>query len=291
MSIFSKLFAKSEVTQQDVNNASSRYLFSENMAKMIWSTSYCYSVAFPDTLSNGQQLYKVYEAMSIVPKFTKKNYQNLIIGEPLHFVRDGERVAIFQKNNKIGYINEGKGEKMSKNFLDRNDVIVGFLAMVKEDTQEIRAHIAYYMDKDGRKENYDLNTILNEVKERSFVEIDMDPPNQGTVHLPFVVGEKTLYFLDTKYGICIITTKQPKYKKLKVGEDVSLVKEPKNPADKNAIMILQGKERLGYIYRGAYQDFFNKAISENDPIVAKLIRNSSNEHGKLAMSIGVYKKF
>ncbi|MDE6500715.1 MAG: HIRAN domain-containing protein [Ruminococcus sp.] len=64
--------------------------------------------------------------------------------------------------------------------------------------------------------------------------------------------------------LCQIRGQEPDISKLKVGQEVSLLPEPQNQYDKNAIAVYHENDKIGYLYRGYVQDIANRFNNDID---------------------------
>lgn len=274
-----------EALNTPVTPSNSKSLFTEDVAQKIWHCCKIPEIVFPDVLNNGQTLYKAYSSLKIEYIISKKDFLSLVCGEPLYFAKEqtNNRIAIYQKNLKIGYVNE-KGEKMTREFLDRNDIVVGFFSYIYAEKKEARAHIAYYRDKSNSASTYDLSGVLEEIKLKAYIKVDTTP-DKGEIKIPLKIDNKTLYCIDTRYNIYIV--KEPKFGKLKVAQDLILAQEPGNTADPQAVMVLQKSEKLGYMYKES-RDLANIAIQNKNHIIAKLVLLQPDEQIRLRMVYAFY---
>lgn len=71
-------------------------------------------------------------------------------------------------------------------------------------------------------------------------------------------------------------------------EEVELVQEPTNAYDKNAVMVMFGDVKLGYLFKGRLQDAVNKAIRSGSDFSAYVIDvNREAPDGKKIIQIVV----
>lgn len=74
----------------------------------------------------------------------------------------------------------------------------------------------------------------------------------------------------------------------KIGQPLTLLFEPNNKYDANAIRIMIDNMPVGYVYRGKIQDMIHDFIRKGDPVIAKL-SFIDNENGRATMAVAFYK--
>lgn len=81
------------------------------------------------------------------------------------------------------------------------------------------------------------------------------------------------------------------YKELKIGANLTLVKDQNNAHDKNAIKVYYENKHIGYIHKNHIQEMFNN-YSENESFIIETKLNSIDEANcRLQLQIGFYQKF
>lgn len=72
------------------------------------------------------------------------------------------------------------------------------------------------------------------------------------------------------------------------GKQICFEQEPNNPYDKNAVVVLMGGKKIGYVYRGQIQDMLNDWFRKGFEVGAHLNRIDVNKN-KVTFKIGFYK--
>lgn len=110
----------------------------------------------------------------------------------------------------------------------------------------------------------------------------------GSVYFPKNFGSLSFAKKFDAVKVCIITTKRPNFRNIKLGENVLLVPEPTNAYDRNAIMILSRTQKLGYIYRNGIQDILNEKFREGCVVVGSVVSKEAKSD-YIKIDIVVYK--
>lgn len=224
-----------------------------------------YWTTFPKKLGNGQTLYKTYVKNPIEPAVsTPTEYNKLSLGEPLKFIVEDateHTVAIYQGRIKVGYIEKDTSRHMACEYLERGDLVFGFLSHIDPAAGSLKMIIAFY--KDSRKEKIylglDYSDMIDEIRKKAKIVIDYthkeDTEPYHTQKISMERGDKTLYLIDKRYGIYIHDSNDSKYdfSALKLGAKVSIQREPSNEVDKKAVVVKQSGKRIGYLYSDMQQ--------------------------------------
>lgn len=128
---------------------------------------------------------------------------------------------------------------------------------------------------------------------------------QKTIDKPFLISKEdraslilpdsgyTLKYHYTDIDICWFLDK---YKIPKggfnPGNRVIFVQEPKNPHDKNAVLLMFAPQRapIGYLRRGKIQDMVNDYIKHGDKVVARVSFYRFNPVPEMKIDIAFFKK-
>lgn len=70
--------------------------------------------------------------------------------------------------------------------------------------------------------------------------------------------------------ICIIDGSEPDFSALHLKDKLTLMQEPGNEYDPDAVVIYDGDVKLGYCYRGIGQDMTNDFLSKGNTVLAEL---------------------
>ena len=98
-----------------------------------------------------------------------------------------------------------------------------------------------------------------------------------------------LYKYYSRIEICVIEGKEPDFSALHAGDRLELKQEKSNKFDLNAVAVYDGRQRIGYLFRGIGQDMSNDFINHGNIIVAYLSEINAKEK-RLTMNIAYYRK-
>lgn len=106
---------------------------------------------FPSELENGQRLYKVYKQVDIcVISGQEPSFFTLKMGAKLVFMQepanryDSRAVAVYDENQKLGYLYRGVGQDMTNDFIDKGNVILARLTHIDRVNKILKMDVAYY---------------------------------------------------------------------------------------------------------------------------------------------------
>ncbi len=133
-------------------------VFASKRYRAIESKPQQYQFYFPSELPNGERLYKQYDYIEIcIINGEEPDFKTLNIGDKLTFIKqptnmyDPRAIAIYNKNQKLGYVSRGIGQDMTHDFLDQGNPILAELSAVDKKQKKLKMHIAYYYT---RKQGY-----------------------------------------------------------------------------------------------------------------------------------------
>ena len=260
-----------------------------------------YWTTFPKKLGNGQTLYKTYVKNPIEPAIsTPAEYNKLSLGEPLKFIVEDateHTVAIYQGGIKVGYIEKDTSRHMTCEYLERGDLVFGFLSHIDPAAGSLKMIIAFY--KDSRKEKtylgLDYSDMIDEIRKKAKIVIDYthkeDTEPYHTQKISMERGDKTLYLIDKRYGIYIHDSNDSRYdfSALKLGAKVSIQREPSNEVDKKAVVIKQSGKRIGYLYSDM-QQLANEFLTSSGEVSGHLVDiEDSGKRIKIYIALLFYK--
>lgn len=242
---------------------------------------------FPERLNNKQKLYKTYNRMDI-DNVAVDQAEQLSYSEPLRLkqLKSGA-VSLYHKNKKIGEVSS-RGQDMTNQFLSRGDTVVALIAYASGNL--IKVSYGYYRDYRKNKTTEDMpseNELFDYLIANTKLSLTIADKK---IELPFQEDNRIVCSIENNYNICIITTEEPDYSKLTVGDELTIVKEPDNAYDKNAIKIMRGNIKIGYFFKHNLQDEVNRKLSEGAVIKAYLTQvTPHDQHSKLRMTFVIYK--
>lgn len=242
---------------------------------------------FPERLNNKQKLYKTYDRMSI-DNVSLNPAEQLSFSEPLRLTQSKNgSVSLYYKNKKIGEVSS-RGQDMTNQFLSRGDTVAAFISYVSGDY--IKVSYGYYRDYRKNK------TTDNMPSEKELFEYIRDNTKLSltiadkTIELPLMKDNKSVCFIENNYNICVITTDEPDYSKLVAGDELTIVREPDNAYDKNAIKIMRGDMKIGYFFAHNLQAEVNQMLADGAIIKAYLTQiTPKDRYSKLRMTFVAYK--
>ena len=259
-----------------------------------------YWAVFPKSLKNGQKLYKEYEKIKINCILKPNEYEKITLGDPLKFVQEDDlRIAIYQRELKIGYVLSQKGVMMIKNFLDRKEIVTAFISFINPNEEKVMVKMALYEDR--RKEKVDLgisyDDTLLEIQSKSKAIVEYYHLNKETFEnelyltqkVPMIKNDKSLYLIDKELSVYIVDQNKIDYDNLKLGVKVSILKEPKNSYDPKAVKVHSGGKKIGYLF-GYYQELANSFIDNDDVVTGYVVDfNKSDDYIKIYIMILFYR--
>ena len=113
--------------------------------------------------------------------------------------------------------------------------------------------------------------------------------NDGIVFPKQLKNGQRLYKVYDHVSICVISGKEPNFALLHTKDKLEFRKEPTNRYDSRAIAVYDGKQRLGYLFRGTGQDMTHDFMDKGQVILARL-QGVDIENGMLFMKVAYYRK-
>jgi len=100
------------------------------------------------------------------------------------------------------------------------------------------------------------------------IENSEDPKvvNEGTVTVPGIIQGMPLSYRYQNVKIAIIRGEDPDYSAISPGDMITLIQEPSNKYDSNAVIVMANDIKLGYLYKGALQEIANRFLKLELPI-------------------------
>ena len=241
---------------------------------------------FPERLNNKQKLYKTYNRMNI-DKVSLDHAEQLSYSEPLRLkqLKSGA-ISLYHNNKKIGEVSS-RGQEMTNQFLSRGDTVAAFIAYASGDL--IKVSYGYYRDYRKNKTTDDMPSekeLFDYIKDNTKLSLALADKK---IELPFSKDNRSVCFIENNYNICIITTEEPDYSKLAIGDELTIIKEPDNVHDKNAIKIMRENIKIGYFFAHNLQAEVNQMLTNGAIIEAYLTQiTPHNQYSKLKMTFVVY---
>lgn len=242
---------------------------------------------FPERLNNKQKLYKTYDRMSI-DNVSLISTEQFSFSEPLRLIQSKNgSVSLYYKNKKIGEVSP-RGQDMTNQFLSRGDTVAAFISYVSGDYVKIT--YGYYRDYRKNKTTDNMPTekeLFDYIRDNTKLSLTIADKK---IELPLMKDNKSVCFIENNYNICIITTDEPDYSKLVVGDELTIVQEPDNAYDKKAIKIMRGGMKIGYFFAHNLQTEVNQMLTDGAIIKAYLTQiTPKDRHSKLRMAFVAYK--
>jgi len=123
--------------------------------------------------------------------------------------------------------------------------------------------------KDERKESGKSKTLEEkELQETKTTASQASPKvvNEGTVTVPHEIKGMPLKYRYQNVKIAIIKGEDPDYDAISPGDMITLIQEPSNKYDTNAVIVMANEIKLGYLYKGALQEIANRFLKSQLPI-------------------------
>lgn len=242
-------------------------------------------VIYPDELNGLKRTYEVYKRVRLIP--CVRSYDRLSFVKPLKFVYDGEKTLVYQGPVMIGYVDSERVQKVIRDFAAKNCFVVGYLKYIDPERERLKASVAYY-EKSDMQNSIDESEVWNELRKK--VKLKIELKNGDEILAPAVFNAQELYNAHINYNVCVITTEEPDYSKLKLGEKIEFIQEPDNIHDSKAVKIMQDGIKIGYLYRGETQDEVNSFISFGNTVTGYLTGiTPEDQYSKLQATILLYK--
>ena len=109
------------------------------------------------------------------------------------------------------------------------------------------------------------------------LEVQESEPEKTITVPPQIDGMALAYhYKDVK--IAVIRGAEPDFNAISPGDVVTLIQEPTNEYDNNAVAVMANGVKLGYLFRGRLQDMANDFLNSERAIFSCITAIDSNEH-------------
>lgn len=277
---------KQQVQKAEVSASTPKRQDSVKMLSWNFSNRSNFKINYPKELCGSPKTLDPYERVKVDTCINWEKYYNIIsLSEPISFSKKDDKIEVYQNDLQLGTINSARVAKVISNCLSRDEVVLGFITKIFPEENELKISIGYYL-----KPNENISESVLKAELKSNAEIDITLSDGSHISAPLTQNGMEIYDTYEKYSICVITTKEPDYSKLKLGGKLTLVQEPNNRYDHKAVKFKQGNRNVGYLYSHNMQDEANEFLTASKIVEGYLTQIDLEDRcNKLKAAIIFYK--